>query len=112
VLIVLPSALWLGVALLVGALPSASFNVIINNHIYAVTPDRLLGRVGSSARLVAWGTIPLGTLAGGIAADTFGSRTALVPLAGLMLVAAATLAASRGIREISAPPQPRGVAVS
>ncbi|GAB3520956.1 hypothetical protein [Arthrobacter monumenti] len=37
-----------------------------------ITPDRLLGRVNSGYRLVAWGTMPLGAAVGGLLAELFG----------------------------------------
>ncbi|HEV7843990.1 MAG TPA: MFS transporter, partial [Pyrinomonadaceae bacterium] len=48
----------------------------------AITPDRLLGRVGATARFVAWGTMPLGALLGGALGEMFGLRPTLM-LAGL-----------------------------
>ncbi|MCU1659869.1 MAG: multidrug resistance protein [Pseudonocardiales bacterium] len=107
VTVVLPTPLWLGVAAGIGALASASFNVVVSSRIYAVTPDRLLGRVRSSARLIAWGTIPLGALGGGVASGALGGRTTLLILAALMVLAAAALTMSRGVRDMDAgPPAP------
>ena len=67
---------------------------MVTSHLYQVTPDRLLGRVRSAARLVAWGSIPLGALAGGFLASAFGAQTTLLILTGIMggVAAAATLA--------------------
>jgi MFS family permease len=47
-------------------------NVVMVSLRQRVTPTRLLGRVNSAYRLVAWGTQPLGALLGGLVADAFG----------------------------------------
>ena len=59
----------------------------------ATTPDYLLARVAASNRLVAWGTIPVATLLGGVLGTYFGLRTAVLTgaagrtLAGLIIFA-------------------------
>jgi MFS family permease len=63
-----------------------------------VTPDLLLGRVRSAARLVAWGSIPLGSLAGGFGAAAFGAQTTLLILTGIMGGVAAAATFARGMR--------------
>jgi hypothetical protein len=63
-----------------------------------VTPDRLLGRVRSAARLIARGSIPLGALAGGLLASAFGAQTTLLILTGIMCGAAAAATLARGMR--------------
>ena len=50
-----------------------------------VTPDRLLGRLNSGYRLVAWGSRPLGALAGGVLAQTLGLRAVFVVMTVLTL---------------------------
>jgi hypothetical protein len=94
VLVVLPNPLSLGVVSGLGSFAAPAFNVVVTSHLYQVTPDRLLGRVRSAARLVAWGSIPLGTLAGGFLASAFGAQPTLLILTGLMagVASAATLA--------------------
>jgi MFS family permease len=44
----------------------------------AITPERLQGRMNASMRFFVWGTIPLGSLVGGVLATAFGVRTALI----------------------------------
>ncbi|MDQ3915846.1 MAG: MFS transporter [Actinomycetota bacterium] len=65
------------------------WNVLTNSLRQAVTPDRLLGRVQSAHRLLAWGAIPFGTLLGGAAGSVFGLRApfliAAIMLCGLAL---------------------------
>jgi MFS family permease len=55
----------------------------------SVVPDHLQGRVMAAYRLVSWGAIPIGAVAGGLLAAELGSRTAA--LIGAAGVAAATL---------------------
>jgi MFS family permease len=43
----------------------------------AITPERLQGRMNAAMRWIVWGTIPLGTLAGGAIATAYGLRVAL-----------------------------------
>lgn len=50
-------------------------NVVMVSLRQRVTPTRLLGRVNSAYRLIAWGTMPLGALLGGLVADAFGLVT-------------------------------------
>ena len=52
-----------------------------------VTPDRLLGRVGSTARTISIGLQPIGMFATGILLDTVGGNvTVLVTGLGLLLL--------------------------
>jgi MFS family permease len=44
----------------------------------AITPERMQGRMNSVMRFLVWGPIPLGSLAGGAIATSFGLRTALL----------------------------------
>lgn len=67
------------------------WNVLTNSLRQAVIPDRLLGRVQSAHRLLAWGAIPFGTLLGGAAAATFGLRAPFL-IAAVMLSALAVSA--------------------
>jgi len=99
-----PSPLLLGVIAGAGALLGPPFNVVIGAYVYRVTPDELMGRVRSTIRLVAWGTIPVGSLLGGVLAETLGAGPALLVFAlGMFPVAVATTL-SRGMREISTEP--------
>ena len=44
----------------------------------ALTPDRLQGRATASFTTVAWGVLPIGSLAGGVLGDAFGLRPVLL----------------------------------
>lgn len=64
----------------------ALWNVVTVSLRQHLTPDRLLGRVNSAYRLLAWGTMPIGAALGGLVGETLGLRWVFV------LGAAATLA--------------------
>ena len=53
----------------------------------AVTPDRLLGRINATRRLVVFGIIPIAALSGGYLGETLGWETTLLISAALMMVA-------------------------
>jgi MFS family permease len=103
VLALLPNALSLGFVSGLGSCAAPAFNVVVTSHLYRVTPDRLLGRVRSAARLVAWGSIPLGSLAGGFLTSAFGGQTTLLILTGIMCGVAAAATRARGIRQLPPP---------
>jgi Na+/melibiose symporter-like transporter len=62
---------------------SASFNVVNQSVRQAVSPDRILGRVITSVRVVALGGIPLGALLGGVVARGAGLRAPFFLAAGI-----------------------------
>lgn len=68
----------IGSLLFVGGLSGAIWNVIAVSFRQQVTPDRLLGRVNSAYRLVAWGTMPIGAFVGGVLAEGLGLRPTFV----------------------------------
>jgi MFS family permease len=52
----------------------------------SITPPHLLGRMNASMRFLVWGTLPLGSLAGGLLGQYFGVRQAvLVGMVGSLL---------------------------
>jgi MFS family permease len=70
----------------------------------AITPDRMLGRMNATMRLIVWGTIPIGALIGGVLGATVGLQTALwVAAIGQSLsFLPVLLSPVRGLREIPA----------
>lgn len=58
----------------------------------SIVPDHLLGRVVASGRMLAWGSIPVGSALGGVIAEAFGLRMpffvggALIALVGLITI--------------------------
>lgn len=99
-----PSAL-VGLAALAFAIElfGAPFNVVITTRLYEVVPEVLLGRVRSVVKIVAWGTIPVGTLLGGLLADGLSARTALLVLGLGMVPIAVAATLSPGMRSLGDP---------
>ena len=75
----------IGAAFLFGGGTIAIWNVITVSLRQRIAPDRLLGRVNSGYRIVAWGTMPLGAAAGGLLAQALGLRAVFVVMAMLSL---------------------------
>jgi MFS family permease len=101
-LVLVDDTLVLGLLAGVQPLVGPAWNVIVGSYRYALVPDRLLGRVQSAGALVAWGTIPLGTLAAGFLLEALEARGTFLVLAGIFLVVALAASAARSIR--NAPP--------
>jgi MFS family permease len=90
VVVVGPAALttnWLviAVAFLLGGVGNSLWNVVAVSLRQRITPDRILGRINSSYRLVAWGSRPLGAAAGGLLGELLGLRAVFAIAAGLIL---------------------------
>ncbi|NUT53743.1 MAG: MFS transporter [Saccharothrix sp.] len=71
----------------------ALLNVVAVSLRQHITPDRLLGRVNSAYRLVAWGAMPLGAALGGALGQAFGLRAVFVVMASVSLVSLVGLVA-------------------
>ena len=80
---------WRLAVVVLAVLQAANTLVNINGIVVrqALTPDRLQGRVNTTARMIAWGGTPFGALLGGILADAAG-------VAGALLVMSAGVAVS------------------
>src|SRR5215469_9724971 len=74
-----------GVAFFIGGMGIVSWNVVTVSFRQQITPDRLLGRVNSCYRLVAWGTMPLGAAVGGLLGQALGLRAVFALMAALTL---------------------------
>jgi predicted MFS family arabinose efflux permease len=59
------------------------WNIVTVSLRQQIVPSELLGRVNSVYRMLGWGLMPLGALAGGLVAHTFGLR-APFPVAGVL----------------------------
>jgi MFS family permease len=55
-----------------------TYNIVQVSYRQAICPARLQGRMNSAMRFIVWGTIPLGTLAGGVLATWLGLRETIV----------------------------------
>jgi MFS family permease len=89
---------WLvGPAFFLGGAAIAVWNVISVSLRQRITPDRLLGRVNSAYRLLAWGTMPVGAAAGGLLARYFGLTTVFA------VMGIVTFALLLGMRTVTEP---------
>jgi MFS family permease len=75
----------IAVAFLLGGLTNSLWNVVAVSLRQRITPDRILGRINSSYRLVAWGTRPLGAAAGGLLGELLGLRAVFAFAAAVIL---------------------------
>jgi MFS family permease len=76
----------LGPILFVGGSLIVLWNVITVSLRQRITPNRLLGRINSAYRLLAWGTMPLGAAAGGLLAQWLGLQVMFAIMGMLTLV--------------------------
>jgi len=76
----------IGASMLASGAGIVFWNVITVSLRQRITPDRLLGRMNASYRLVGWGTMPLGAALGGVLAEALGLRGAFL-VAALLTVA-------------------------
>ena len=75
-----------------------------------VTPDELLGRVNSFYRLLTWGTVPLGSLLGGVLGEFAGMQImfAMMTVAVLLPLIGIRVVNERGLREAEEQPIANG----
>ncbi|MFD2416315.1 MFS transporter [Amycolatopsis pigmentata] len=78
-----PDAIVLAGLLAANGFVTTLWNIVTVSLRQHLVPAELLGRVNSVYRMVGWGLIPLGALAGGFTAHLFGLR-APYPIAGLL----------------------------
>ncbi len=103
----------IGATFFVGGATNIVWNIITVSLRQRITPDRLLGRVNSAYRVVAWGSIPLGAAAGGLLAQLFGLRPvfAIMAVATLALLAGMTIVTNdrmSGLPDAEGRPPPTG----
>ena len=78
---------WLaGVLMAIFGFLTTSWNVVSVSLRQGLTPDALRGRVAGASRLLAWGTQPIGALAGGGVAAASGLRAPFFLAAGAFIV--------------------------
>ncbi|MFI6798222.1 MFS transporter [Streptosporangium canum] len=78
-----PNAIVLGALLAVNGFVITLWNIVTVSLRQQIVPSKMLGRVNSVYRMLGWGLIPLGALAGGLVAHAFGLR-APYPVAGVL----------------------------
>lgn len=54
------------------------YNISQVTYRQAITPNRMLGRMNATMRFMVWGTMPLGSLTGGLLGTVFGLRPTLM----------------------------------
>jgi MFS family permease len=68
---------FLVVSAALGGFGAVAYNITQVSYRQAITPERMQGRMNSVIRFLVWGTIPLGSLAGGALATWIGLRPAM-----------------------------------
>ena len=84
---------------------SVAYNITQVSLRQAITPERLQGRMNAAMRWIVWGTIPLGSLAGGGIATWWGLRTAVWvgALGGFVAILPVALTSIRSIGQMPEP---------
>jgi MFS family permease len=88
---------------------AVAYNITQISLRQAITPQELQGRMNAAMRWIVWGTIPLGSLAGGAIASAYGLRAALWvgAIGGLFTFLPVTLTSVRSIGQMPEPvPEP------
>jgi predicted MFS family arabinose efflux permease len=62
---------------IIGGFVTVAYNVNQVGLRQAITPDRMLGRMNATMRLIVWGTIPIGALIGGFLGGAIGLQNTL-----------------------------------
>jgi len=75
-----------------------SFLAGASNALVLITPDELLGRVGSTARMVSLGLQPIGMLVGGVLLDAAGGGVTLAAMGVATIAASLVFSLSRTLR--------------
>lgn len=88
-------------ALAVGGFGGLVWNVLTVSLRQQLVPDALLGRVNSAYRLLGWGTMPVGAIAGGLIAESYGLRAPFLVAGTLALLLALWIANQATNRSIA-----------
>ncbi|MEV7232501.1 MFS transporter [Streptomyces sp. NPDC051020] len=96
----------LGVLFAAMGFAGALWNVAASVYQMEITPENMIGRVTSVATLVAFGTLPLGSLAAGFLLDWLGTRGTVLTLSGAMGLLAVASVISPAIRRTRRPQEP------
>lgn len=81
-----------GAIFAIGGASIMVFNVEVVSLRQRLTPDELRGRVQSAHRMVAWGSMPLGALTGGVVGELLGLRPLFLVMVAVALAAVPVLA--------------------
>ena len=93
------------VAQLVFGVTVVVYNIVQVSYRQAICPPRLQGRMNSVMRFMVWGTIPLGTMAGGTLASWIGLRETIAvgAIGGSLAVLWIIFSPQRHLREMPEP---------
>jgi MFS family permease len=80
------------------------WNVVVSTYELALTPDRMLGRVQGVEGLLAWGSIPLGSLVAGLVLERVGPVPTTWAMTVFTLGIAVVAGLSPGVRDVPALP--------
>ncbi|MFF7992719.1 MFS transporter [Kitasatospora xanthocidica] len=80
------------------------WNVAVATQQLSTTPDHLQGRVSGASGVLSGGALPLGSLAGGLLLQWYGTGTALAALAVWMVLLAGAVTLSKAVRRGPAAP--------
>lgn len=69
---------WIVAGMVLFAVGGTIYNIAQVTYRQAITPNRMLGRMNATMRFMVWGTMPLGSLTGGLLGTVFGLRSTLV----------------------------------
>jgi MFS family permease len=93
-----PNPLLLALTIGIGSAVVPWINVMLGRYRYALAPDELQGRVMSAFRVLAWGAIPLGAMAGGLSLEAAGAVKTLLGLSLIMALLTIVAAALPSLR--------------
>jgi len=81
------------------------YNIVQVSYRQAICPPRLQGRMNSVMRFIVWGTIPLGTMVGGVLASWIGLRETILvgAIGGSLAVLWIIFSPQRHLREMPEP---------
>jgi hypothetical protein len=82
------------------------YNITQVSFRQGLTPERLLGRMNATMRFLVWGTMPVGSLVGGVLGELVGVRRAvwIGVLAGCLPFLWVYFSPLRGMRELPTAP--------
>lgn len=90
---------------------SPIWNVVISTRQARTAPNELMGRIRGATFLIAWGVIPLGSLASGFLLSRFGARITIDAFAVTMFGVAGFATLSPGLRVTQPPGEPAETAI-
>jgi MFS family permease len=87
---------------------NVTYNITQVSFRQAITPERMQGRMNATMRFIVWGTMPIGSIIGGVLATTVGLHETLWigTILGLFAFLPALLSPVRSLREMPALPPP------